>query len=398
MVLSFLEPEPNKQDNQSMAESVTRHAQNPSDSNYELLLCGIDTLDIGLFVKWVRDWKAMAEYFEAGKEQAQKDGGYLDFTADGREFLHLPIGKAPNYRFHIQFPEYHLYISITREASTSPNLYVSLNSETLWRLGIQGAVDIVRNDIECMGGLIEKYLPSRCDFCVDFKMPMGITEEFLKIHRVSRSIANTSIKSGECLETYYLGSPKAPIRLRIYDKGKQVLKKGKLWFLDLWGTEDIQDIWRVEYQLRRSALRQFNIYTLDDLKDKCNGIWRYLTNDWFSLRIPDNEKKERCMIHPWWIQLQECADKFGPTMEVQRSFDALKIPAPTWYVYHIAGCLPSFAARCGITDMENALDLLMSKVKLHWSNKSFEREFLKRAIKLGLATEKFDEADYGTEE
>ncbi|MBU5639103.1 replication initiation factor domain-containing protein, partial [Geomonas sp. Red69] len=73
------------------------------------------------------------------------------------------------------------------------------------------------------------------------------------------------IKAG-ILETCYFGSPAAPIRIRIYNKGKEVLKKGeKLWFADMWGTDDLEDIWRVEFQLRRAALKQFKVNDFSDL-------------------------------------------------------------------------------------------------------------------------------------
>jgi hypothetical protein len=83
-------------------------------------------------------------------------------------------------------------------------------------------------------------------------------------------------------------------------KGKEVLKKGtKLWFAEVWGTEDFSNIWRVEYQLRRAALKQFNVNNTRDIWKKLGGIWNYLTTEWFSLRLPDNDKVERRTVHPW---------------------------------------------------------------------------------------------------
>lgn len=111
----------------SMAESVTRHALNPNVKEFRYLLCGIDSLDLGLYVDWDSDtWAEQIKQFQHKKEQSFGTTGLLDETIHGGKFLHLPSGKAPNYRFHLQFPEFHLYIAITEKALKSPNVYASI--------------------------------------------------------------------------------------------------------------------------------------------------------------------------------------------------------------------------------------------------------------------------------
>jgi len=91
--------------------------------------------------------------------------------------------------------------------------------------------------------------------------------------------------TGEVLETFYAGDKSSPVYLRIYDKGKEVKKKGteERWLL-LWFIDDAQDVWRIEAQIRRNILKQFSIHTIDDLLKKKAGLWRYVTEDWFSFR------------------------------------------------------------------------------------------------------------------
>jgi hypothetical protein len=61
---------------QSMAVSVTRHAQTPPVDEFQFLLSGIDTLDLGLYVIWGSDWKRRLRSLDQKKQKArkQKDG------------------------------------------------------------------------------------------------------------------------------------------------------------------------------------------------------------------------------------------------------------------------------------------------------------------------------------
>lgn len=123
--------------NSSMAESVTRHAQNPPTGNFQFLACGIDTLDLGLFVSWDANWNRTKSNLAEKKEASQGTTGLLDKTDISREFLHHPSGKAPNYRYQLQFPEYRVYLAISDKPGSSPNVYVTILAELSGMLAYQ---------------------------------------------------------------------------------------------------------------------------------------------------------------------------------------------------------------------------------------------------------------------
>ena len=56
----------------SMASSVTRHALTPLVENFQLLLCGIDTLDLGLHVAWNNRWPEICQHLEGQKQKADR--------------------------------------------------------------------------------------------------------------------------------------------------------------------------------------------------------------------------------------------------------------------------------------------------------------------------------------
>jgi len=187
------------------------------------------------------------------------------------------------------------------------------------------------------------------------------------------------------VETYYVADKDSPIQLRIYNKGMEIKQNGglKLWFLDLWQRETIEDIWRIEFQLRRPALKRSRINSLEDLKEEKAGLWSDLTSKWFSLRLPDNEKAERRTIHPFWSAVQECFQQNAPDNEIKRVYDSGKVASPEWHLSHIDGCLSSFAAHLGITNREDAIRELQNRLTRRNNDKDFETACIKKAIQRG---------------
>ena len=375
-----------------MAQFVTRHVQNPLDE-FRFLLCGIDTLDVGLFVNWDNYWPDRLEYYQNKKEESFGNKGLLDQTSKGRHYIHHPSGKPPRYRFHIQFPEYHLFIGISKEPKLgTPNLYASFASESLWLLGIDKLTEQLKTDISCFGGVLQIISPSRIDLAADFLIPNGLTYDFLMQHRVSRSRANSSHFTDECLETCYFGDKDSPIRLRIYDKSLEVQRGGvKDWFIPLWGIEENRNVWRIEYQIRRAVLKQFGVNSLSDLYSRIGGIWENFTTEWFSLRLKDNEKTERRTTHPFWFDVQACASRFGDLSLVEREYLCDCQASIDWYISQTSGFTISIAARLGNPNRDEIFKEIQYRIKRHCPDDKFLDEYAKRRIGLGKQVNQGDD-------
>ena len=375
----------NQNNDRSMAESVTRLASYPSIEAFQFLLCGIDSLDLGLYVIWGSDWKHRLQFLDKKKQQARKTGGTLTDLPSGRICNFRPNGKGENYRFHLQFEAYNLFIGKAAKPGSSPNVYLSINAKTLWLNGIETALSWITEDIKTIGnGSIQFVQVSRVDLCADFWIPDGISYEFLLSHKVTRNDKGKLFLDKNEMETCYVADAKSPIQLRMYNKGLEVKKEGtKLWFLDLWKRESTEDIWRMEYQLRRRALKEFGINSLDDLKEKQAGVWCYLTFKWFSLRLPDNEKAERRTIHPFWCAVQECFQQNAPNSEIKRIYRSAGAASPEWHLSHIDGCLSSLAALLGITNRDDALHELEIRLTKRNNAKDFQTACIKKAIQRG---------------
>lgn len=367
----------------SMASPVTRLALNPPAHNFQLLLCGIDSLDLGLFVTWSANWEQICRDLDAKKANAQNLKTVLDTTDIGREFLHLPSGKPPNYRYHLQFLEYHLYFAITKEYGTSPNVYVSLNAAALWHVKLPGLLELLQFDIANYGGTIDRIQPSRVDLCADFRLDAPLTLPFLESHRVSRSRKTEVHMDGRDLETFYSGAPGAPLRLRIYDKSKEIIKNNKQWFGGIWNTDDLTNIWRVEFQIRRSILHQYRIRDLATLWDTIGSMWSYLTSEWFSLRLQDNDKAERRTVHPWWQAVQNCGPQFGSDNGARRIYKSDDVQTIAEILPHVFGRMITIAALSGVKDRVKSIHHLGRLLFESTDDAKFIEKYEEKLIKLG---------------
>jgi hypothetical protein len=351
-------------------------------------LCGIDSLDLGLYVLWGSDWKRRLLSLDKKKQQARKAGGLLIALPSGRSCVFKPGGKGENYRFHLQFEAYNLFIGKAARPGSTPNVYLSISAKALWLSGIGSVMVWISEDLKAIGGgKIQTVQVSRVDLCADFHIPGGLSHEFLLAHKVTRNDKGKLFLDKDELQTYYAADAKSPIQLRLYNKGEEVKQGGiKLLFLELWGRETLDDIWRVEFQLRRPALKEFGVNSLHDLEEKQGGLWDYLTGKWFSLRLTDNDKAERRTVHPFWAGVQG-AFASGAKNEVKRVYGSTGAASPEWHLSHIDGCLSSFAALLGISNREEALQELHNRLNRRDNAADFATACQKKAIQRGTVAE-----------
>jgi hypothetical protein len=370
-------------DSPEVASSVTRNLLNPKTVNSQLLLCGIDTLDLGLYVRWDDNWQITKEHLEEKKIAAQSTNGIIDKTDLDREFLHFSSGKPPSYRFQLLFPEYRLYISGSDILQKTPNIYVSILAATLWHEELEDITALLELDLANFGGTVVRIKPSRLDLCADFKLSSPLDLDFLDHFKVSRSRKYKTIHNGDELESYYCGAADSPVQIRIYDKGKEIQVSDKQWFLNLWKIKDASCVWRVEYQLRRSFLKQMKVNDLESLASNLGAIWHYLTLEWFSLRLLDDDKAERRTVHPLWLSVQQAGGKFGEDNGTRRSYEADEMLSVDKILPHIFGRWISIAAQCNLDDRKESMIHLFNLLEKFCDDDKFKNKYREKLIKLG---------------
>lgn len=371
----------------SMAESVTRHALISHIGNIAYLTCGIDSLDVGFYVAWGDNWETLRQQFDDRKAEAQGTEGNLIDIEGIRSHIFYPSGKAPNYRYHVKYPEYHCFISIIQSAKQSPNIYVSFTSEALhWELSEKELIEVVSTDIEALGGNVIKHKISRCDLYADFRIPGGLSLEFLKNHMVGKADDTSHFMKGDVLETFYAGNKSSPIQLRIYDKSAKIKKDGSAerWLL-VWFTDDPENVWRIEFQIRRPALKEYRINSIYDLLNQKADLWKYMTSKWFSLRYLDNENQSRRTVHELWEKVQACVQFFGQEQGTKRKYEKKNAIFIKWHLLRIVNLLISCAAILKDFKPESCLMKVCDRILQSINEEEFKEKARKKSIELGLA-------------
>lgn len=357
------------------------------------MLVGIDSLDLGLYVVWdYQRWDELQPEMEARKLRALGESGpmlWLPESSQGPVTIWGSGKGTSGYRYHVQTAEMHLFIQCRRDPKSSPNVYVSINARTIWTYGVTGAVGRLLALMRDLGPVrVDRIQPSRVDMAVDVLAPAGFSFDHLRSALVAKSRKLHPWIDGDVLETFYVGEGKSPIQLRVYQKGLEIVKKDKLWFLPLWGLDKPDGVWRVEFQLRRNMLKAYGIDSVEELQAKAGGLWRMLAEEWASFRLHNDTNTTRRSVEPWWAVVQGCAPAFGDVVDVERRKLVDVVGSVDRIVSSVSGYLKSFAARVGARDVDVALMDLMHRVKLHLESRGdFAQAVAVRAVRAGVPDE-----------
>lgn len=267
--------------------------------SFKLLLHGIDTLQCAYYCSPVRprgiDFRRLTEQKEDIRQTKKKNP--LPVFLGSTEFLLQPYGTASGYPLVVENGDF----KIEMGEFNNPNFFVTFRSQALWRESAYFLHDKFLQWISSIG-----YSPyrseslSRVDFCFDYDLP---SVDFNEYSFVSYSSKDSKHREDGKAQTFTFG--KGDIVLRVYDKVAEIKQKSdKVWFYTLWEQEE--NVWRIEWQVRKAILKQFGIASFDDLKNKTGDLLRYMAFEHDSLRIPiEDSNRSRWPLHSLWIDLQQ---------------------------------------------------------------------------------------------
>jgi hypothetical protein len=264
-----------------------------------LLLHGIDTLQCAYYCLPVRpngiDFRRLNEQKEDIRQTKRKNP--LPVIFGNTEFFLQPYGTASGYPLVIENGDF----KIEMGEFNNPNFFVTFRSQALWQ---ESAFSLHEKFLQWISSV--GYRPyhreslSRVDFSFDYNLP---SLDFNEDSFVSYSSKDSQHRQDGRVQTFTLG--KGDIVLRVYDKVAEIKQQSnKVWFYLLWEQEE--NVWRIEWQVRKAILRQFGISTFNDLKYKQGDLLHYLAVEHDTLRVPnDDSNPSRWLLHPLWIDLQE---------------------------------------------------------------------------------------------
>lgn len=203
-------------------------------------------------------------------------------TASGYPFL------IENDAFIIQFGEFN-----------RPNFFVKFRSIALWHNDLLTLHQRFLNWAASVG-LIQAQPErlSRVDYAFDYHLPVI---DFDEDSFVSRSTKDSQYRKDGKVQTFKFGTEN--VVLRVYNKVDEINEKSqKSWLFRLWGID--QDVWRIEWQVRKDQLRKLGISSMQSLEERQADLLRTLSTNHTSLRIKgDDSNRSRWAIHPLWHDL-----------------------------------------------------------------------------------------------
>ena len=180
------------------------------------------------------------------------------------------------------------YIQIAgQNAKTIPMAYVQISSELLTLIGLDEAIKLLKPIINTIGKPLAPHV-SRIDPCVDFVCPIKM-DSWKNEAWVTRA---------ENIETYYINGQFSGwsigrggnIVLRLYNKTLELKKSKKDYLKPIWisaGWNGIDDIWRLEFQIRGQAVSEPNFRKLHIILTLLSSLWDYCIKDYCRLTIPN---------------------------------------------------------------------------------------------------------------
>jgi len=284
----------------------------PSPSPEILILAsGIDSLNLALNVSWTDP--GFFQHLTGLKQKATKNGletlGSLPpgFPENAWPFVMKPYGTQ-GYEWLLVGQEYALKIGNWPEPQSRPSIMLEIRSETLWHLGAKEAIDRMCQFIAACNGRILDLKPSRADLCLDILLPESMWNLKLLIHKVTRAAEMVPYFKHAALTGFRIGS--GAISARLYDKAKEIDQKSKKdwdWMFDIWGLTEIPEGFkaiRIEFQLRREALKELCLNCPDDLLSFAPNAWTYCTQQWLKFQNRPGLHHTQRKTLPWWETVQ----------------------------------------------------------------------------------------------
>lgn len=286
------------------------------DSPYTIrrLLTGLDTIQAAYFLRPRVGAEFGFERLMLAKEKARANKAREGVTLEigGRTFSLRAHGSGSGYPLILD----HRDFSIECGEFNNPGFFVTFRSQALWTRGARSLHESFLAWAESVGlHALRPESLSRVDFTFDYWLP---AIDFTCDSVVSLSAKDSQHREDGQFQTLTFG--KSDVVLRIYNKIAEILQQSdKAWFYDLWGVKE--NVWRIEWQVRKDVLRRFGIRTFQDLFDGQGDVLRYLATEHDSLRIPTSDgNRSRWPLHPLWHDLLAQIETFD-SQGVHREID-----------------------------------------------------------------------------
>jgi hypothetical protein len=322
----------------------------PQIANY-----GFDTIHLSLDLRGFSD--LFFESVQSKKlflqEQDQQEAVF-SFLDNGSNLFRWNLQRTgiKFYPYVFRTGDLSLFLSKRKPGSKIPNASLHIGSLS----SNQDALRLFKDfkfwlsciSIDCLSDMV-----SRVDICADITLDIR-SQRLEKITRyVCRARDAQAYYSNRKFNQVRFGS--GSIMCRIYDKQLEMQQKGEhekqVFFNMLWKTKKEDPVTRVEFQLRREAIKQFfpHFSSLSDLSLRISDIWHYMTTEWLrhcgTYVDRENNHTHRAANSVFWDIVQN-AGSFDRKEKINRKREQKHINIPNLRK-QMAGIMTTILAAVG---------------------------------------------------
>jgi hypothetical protein len=285
----------------------------------QLANSSIDTINL--------TWKIVAldneiySRLKTAKQEIQKGSEFeSEFSfAPGKSFIwSLQRTGTKLYPYVLKHADITLFLSPRPATSPIPSASLHVGSISCHQTPLI-LVNQIKNWLKMLGLYVIEEKVGRLDVCADIAVPIALTGIDDQKKMISRCTKTASYFSHRKLTGMQYG--RGDIVCRIYDKSQEMIDKSDaekiMFFYDHWDLPVEVDVTRVEFQLRREAIKTL-VGTSDDTSLQeimCHlpHIWKYLTTEWLVLTGNEVDRKNnhqsRSLPSVLWHVVQTVVDK-----------------------------------------------------------------------------------------
>ena len=307
------------------------------EPNIRIVGSGIDKLYLGFYVE-VNE--KLLNTLEAAKAEASNSSFGEALISIGENTFTIEQHSKDRYRYILSNGDMGLQVA-KGNADSYPNVYVDMKSLYILETSVDKAVNEVRSFVSSNFGEILREKVSQVEMYVDVageKVYQGDVDKF-----VSRAVNLRFYQ--EYGEFTGFGLGKGDIQAKVYNKKAEIKKSKKEYMYSIWdgvSRDKDEEVWRIEFSLSRRALKGWDVEDYDSFKALSGDIWRYLTEEWLSMREQDNENTTRRTLTFLWEEVQKARLSFGKVTGALRNNK--RISSIEQYISQMGGLQTSMGA------------------------------------------------------
>lgn len=343
------------------------NSKTPPVDGFKLLRLAVDSL----YLSFPGDLKPEVQAaLVVLKIKAQSEHPELQAQAQyvlGEHIFEVKDKGARAFPFVLEDNAYRIQLS--RPGKKLPMAYVKVSAEYLAHRGPRSVQEELLALLPEFGDLTGPALVSRIDLAADF-VSSYVMDSWPRTAWVTRATEIHSYAKDQVFTGWTIGMG-GIISARLYNKIQEIIHSGKAWVINTWlpgAWTPGEDVWRLEFELKRDFLKEKRLSTLESVLDNLNGLWSYITTEWLRLTVPNESDatRTRWPIHPLWEVLASVDWQTAPNVLLDRYSNA-RTPSEQRLISVVLGSLVSYMAMHSIDDRNEAINGILSALHEHYS-------------------------------